>query len=71
MNHTEDQPRHTRGQLLTERQLAARWQVAAGHLANLRSAGAGPVFIRLGRAVRYRVDDIEAHEAAARIETAA
>ena len=48
--------------LLTTEDLAARWQVSTGHLANLRSAAKGPRFARLGRSVRYRLADVEAYE---------
>lgn len=30
-----------------------------GHLANLRSRGLGPAYVRLGRAVRYRTEDLD------------
>lgn len=49
---------------MTERDLARRWQVSPGHLSNQRSAGDGPPYIKLGKAVRYRIDDIEKYERA-------
>lgn len=51
--------------LITERELAARWQIAEGTLANRRSAGTSPVpYTRpLGR-VRYRLADVIAYERA-------
>jgi hypothetical protein len=52
------------GSLMTERDLARRWQVSPGHLSNQRSAGDGPPYIKLGKAVRYRIDDIEKYERA-------
>lgn len=48
--------------LLTERQLALRWQVSARTLRNQRWLGTGCVFIRIGRLVRYRLGDIVAME---------
>lgn len=51
--------------------LARRWHVTSGHLANLRSGGTGPAFLKLGSRVVYRVSDIEAYEAAARVEAVA
>ena len=55
--------------LLLPRDLSDRWGVTVGHLANLRSAGKGPTFIRLsGGAVRYRLSDVLAHENARMVE---
>lgn len=51
--------------LLTETDLAHRWQVARGSLANDRSANRGVPFVKLGTRVRYRLSDVEAYEAAA------
>jgi len=49
--------------LLTETDLAARWQVSKGALANDRSARRGVPFVKIsaGR-IRYRLDHIEAFE---------
>ncbi len=47
---------------LTERELAARWQVASKTLRNQRSLGLGCRFVRIGRMVRYRLADILAFE---------
>lgn len=54
--------------LLTDVQLAERWQLNPGHLRRLRvqrnrgDLGAGPPFVNLGRAVRYRLADILTYE---------
>jgi hypothetical protein len=54
-------------QLLTDRQLAARWSCSAKTLRNHRSAGEGCPFVRLGRLVRYRLSDVlEAERAGSR-----
>ena len=50
--------------LLTPRQLAERWGISTKTLANLRCAGGGPPFLKLRGAVRYRLADVEAYEAA-------
>jgi hypothetical protein len=51
---------------LTEKQLAGRWQVHQGTLANQRCAGTGIPFLKLvGVGVRYRLEDVRAAEAAA------
>jgi hypothetical protein len=55
--------------LLTTRDLAQRWQVNAGSLANDRSAGRGVPYVKIGGAVRYRLRDVEGFEANCRITT--
>jgi hypothetical protein len=52
-------------------QLAARWHVTVGHLQNLRSAGIGPAYVKIGARVLYTVAAIEAYEAARTIDGAA
>jgi hypothetical protein len=48
--------------LLTDAQLAIRWQLSRGTLANQRSQGRGPAYLKLAGRVRYRRSDIEAYE---------
>lgn len=55
--------------LLTTRDLAQRWQVNAGSLANDRSAGRGVPYVKIGGAVRYRLRDVEGFEASCRVST--
>jgi hypothetical protein len=43
-----------------ERQVAAQLHVKPGTLRKWRLLGRGPEFVRVGRSVRYRVDDVEA-----------
>jgi hypothetical protein len=50
--------------LLTESQLAQRWQISAKKLQADRCSGRGVPFVRIGRRVRYRLADVEAYEAA-------
>ena len=50
--------------LLTDAQLAVRWQPSRGTLANQRSQGRGPAYLKLAGRVRYRRSDIEAYEQA-------
>lgn len=45
--------------LITPRQLAARWECSEATLAKWRVNGDGPPFVRLGRKIAYRVDDVE------------
>lgn len=48
--------------LLSPRQLAARWGLSEKTLERWRMLGTGPVFLKLGGRVMYRVETIEAHE---------
>jgi len=50
--------------LLTDAQLAARWQLSRGTLANQRSQGRGSAYLKLAGRIRYRLSDIEAYEQA-------
>lgn len=47
---------------LTPTDLADRWGVSRGHLANERSDGRGPTYLKIGSRVLYRIADIEAYE---------
>ena len=47
---------------LNQRQLADRWDVSEATLERWRTAGIGPVFLKLQGRVLYRVEDIEAFE---------
>jgi hypothetical protein len=49
---------------LNERQLAERWSVSVRTLQAARVKGGGVAFVRIGRAVRYRLDDVLAYEQA-------
>jgi len=53
---------------LTAADLAERWQVSTGHLANLRCLRAGPRYLKIGGAVRYAVADVAAYEATCSVE---
>lgn len=48
--------------LLSPRQLAARWGLSEKTLERWRMLGTGPVFLKLGGHVMYRVETIEVHE---------
>ena len=47
---------------LNEKQLAARWGVSVRTLQTARVKGTGAPFIRIGRSVRYRLEDVLAYE---------
>lgn len=50
--------------LLTEGQLAARWQISLKKLQADRWRGNGVPFVKIGRLVRYRLADVQAYESA-------
>lgn len=63
-------PSNDSGQvMLTARQLADRWGMSVGHLANLRCQGKGPAYRRFGSAVRYALADVAAFEQEALVPT--
>lgn len=47
---------------LTSKEVAGRWRLSDQTLANWRSAGKGPPFIRVGTRVLYPVEGIHAFE---------
>lgn len=47
---------------LTSKEVADRWRLSDQTLANWRSAGKGPPFIRVGTRVLYPVEGIHAFE---------
>ena len=49
---------------LTEAQLAERWQISVRTLQAARVKGSGVPFVRIGRSVRYRLEDVTAYEKA-------
>jgi predicted site-specific integrase-resolvase len=48
--------------LIRERELAVRWKISRRTLQRWRAEGAGPAYIRIGDAVRYRLEDVFAFE---------
>lgn len=53
--------------ILTPEQLAQRWATSRSYLANLRSQGKGCPYVKLGRRVVYRAEDVRAYEKARRV----
>lgn len=49
-------------ELLTPVQLADRWGVSTGHLANLRYHGEGIGYLKIGSRVAYRITDVINYE---------
>lgn len=47
---------------ITTIELSERWQLSPATLERWRSESIGPVFMKVGGAVRYRVDDIIDYE---------
>lgn len=58
--------RHSAGATrhLNQRELAARWGVSVRTLERWRLLKEGPGFLKLGARVAYRLEDVEAYEAA-------
>jgi predicted site-specific integrase-resolvase len=48
---------------LNQRQLADRWGVSEASLERWRSAGIGPVLLKIQGRILYRVEDVEAYKA--------
>lgn len=46
-------------ELLTEKEAARRMRFAPGYLRKLRVTGGSPPFIRIGRSIRYRPEDLD------------
>jgi hypothetical protein len=61
-NHFDAQHHSFADVLLTEAQLANRWQISIKKLQSDRWKGVGPQFVKIGRLVRYRLPDILAFE---------
>jgi predicted DNA-binding transcriptional regulator AlpA len=59
----------TNAQLLTAGMLSDEIQVPTATLAQWRYRSEGPPFVRLGRHVRYRREDVDAWLAASAVET--
>lgn len=51
------------GRCMTQTELAKRWQISEATLERWRTEAGGPLFLKLGNQVRYRVRDVEAFEA--------
>lgn len=50
-------------------QTATYLNTTPGRLANMRCAGIGPTFVKIGQSVRYRVEDIETYVDANIVQT--
>lgn len=48
---------------LTSRELADRWKLHIGTLANWRTLGKGPKYIKMGKKILYAQAEVEAFEA--------
>jgi excisionase family DNA binding protein len=55
--------------LLTQREAAELMSLSERTLERWRVAGDGPKFVRLGRSIRYRLTEIEAHIAACSVSS--
>lgn len=64
-NSALDEPGHRK--FLMERELAERWNKTKRTLQRLRKDGTGPAYHRIGGSILYKIDDVEAFEAASRV----
>jgi hypothetical protein len=55
------------GGIITPEQLAIRWHTSRSYLANLRSQGKGCPYVKLGRRVVYRAEDVKKYEMSRRV----
>ena len=62
MSQTIAPESQTHRDLLTPTQLADRWGVTTGHLANLRHQGEGISYLKIGSRIAYRFSDVIAYE---------
>jgi len=51
------------GRCVTQAELAERWQISEAALERWRTEAGGPMFLKLGGQVRYRIRDVAAFEA--------
>ncbi len=49
--------------IISQEELAKRWQVSTSTIARWRTEGMGPVYLKLRGQVRYRLEDIQIYEA--------
>jgi predicted DNA-binding transcriptional regulator AlpA len=57
------------GRVLKETEVSKRTGLALPTLRNWRSLGRGPAYLKMGKAVRYQEEDVEAYIRSKRIET--
>jgi hypothetical protein len=55
--------------MLSTKELAERWKMTPDALKQMRYLRQGPVFVRIGTRVLYRLEDVEAYEKANRVPT--
>jgi hypothetical protein len=63
MSTRNDRYRPEPGVFITEAELAARWRHSLRSLQRWRADGNGPLHLRIGRRVVFRITDVEAFEA--------
>jgi DNA-binding XRE family transcriptional regulator len=59
----EDLAQARKRRRLTQPELADRWRLSGRTLEAWRQRGVGPRWLRVGRAVRYPIEEVEAFEA--------
>ncbi len=56
-------------QLMTQEELADRWQISTATLERNRSFKEGVKYLKLGGLIRYRLSDVLAYEGQSTVET--
>lgn len=62
MGNILDQNSLARTQMLTEKELASRLNMSVQWVRAARQKGSGPKVTKIGRSVRYHIDDVEKFE---------
>ena len=57
----------TSSKVLSQKDLADRWYVQPRTIYKWRMQGSGPPYVRIGRRVLYRIEDVEEYEKQMRI----
>ena len=58
-----------REQLMTQEELAHRWQISEATLERNRSMKQGVKFLKIGGLIRYKLSDVLAYEGQSTVET--
>lgn len=66
-NHPFENHERSHRRFLLEQELAERWSKSRRTLQRMRVDGSGPAYHRIGGSILYKIEDIEAFEAASRV----
>ena len=69
MSHRNTPPAHNTALVVPELRAAEYTGLSAAYLRKARAKGKGPAYVRFGRAVRYRIADLDKYINEHRVET--